>query len=70
MVLLGIGVLDKNGHHFIGSAMQLPPEMHFDVMAVIQSVVQAGSTEVSLTANIEKVLLEPSGRPMLTSFLK
>ncbi|BFZ14853.1 hypothetical protein BsWGS_17890 [Bradybaena similaris] len=60
VVLLGIGVLDKNGQHFIGSAMQLPPEMHFDVMAIIQSVVQAGSTEVSLTANIEKVLLEPS----------
>ncbi|XP_035828964.1 nuclear mitotic apparatus protein 1 [Aplysia californica] len=60
VVLLGIGVLDKNGQTFINAALQLPQELHGDIMEIIQSVVQAGSTEVALTTKVEEVLCGPT----------
>ncbi|CAL1535887.1 unnamed protein product, partial [Lymnaea stagnalis] len=59
LVLIGIGVLDKNGKYFMDAAMKVPEEMHQDIVDLIQSVVQAGSTEFVLTENIEKVLIVP-----------
>ncbi|GFN82164.1 nuclear mitotic apparatus protein 1 [Plakobranchus ocellatus] len=61
VVLLGIGVLDKNGPNFMSAVLKVPLEKHYDVLAIIQSVVQAGSSEVLLTSRIEDILCEPTG---------
>ncbi|KAH9500647.1 hypothetical protein Btru_077189 [Bulinus truncatus] len=57
LVLYGIGVLDKNSRAFVDSALKLPVHMHADIMALIQSVVQAGTVDLLL---IEAVLKAPS----------
>ena len=61
IVLLGIGVLDKNSQNFMAAVLRVPLEKHYDVLAIIQSVVQAGSSEVALTSRIEEILCEPAG---------
>ncbi|GFR72198.1 nuclear mitotic apparatus protein 1 [Elysia marginata] len=61
IVLLGIGVLDKNSQNFMSAVLRVPLEKHYDVLAIIQSVVQAGSSEVALSSMIEDILCEPSG---------
>ena len=61
VVLLGIGVLDKNRESFTSIALDLPGDLHEDTMSIIQTVVQAGRTECSLTPAIQQVLSTPSG---------
>ncbi|XP_055894326.1 cytadherence high molecular weight protein 2-like isoform X10 [Biomphalaria glabrata] len=60
LVLYGIGVLDKNCKLFVETALKLPESLHPVIMSLINSVVQPGSMELSLTDNIEAVLLMPS----------
>lgn len=62
LVLYGIGVLDKNCKLFVETALKLPESLHPVIMSLINSVVQPGSMELSLTDNIEAVLLMPSGQ--------
>ncbi|RUS85201.1 hypothetical protein EGW08_007027, partial [Elysia chlorotica] len=60
IVLLGIGVLDKNSQDFMSTLLQVPLDKHYDVLAIIQSVIQTGSSEVALTSRIEEILCEPT----------
>ncbi|XP_059155853.1 uncharacterized protein LOC131940943 [Physella acuta] len=61
VLLIAIGAFGDSHEHFISSAVQLPSEMHLDIMAIIQSAIPVDSSQVVLSPQIEQTLRGVTG---------